>query len=286
MTLKKDEHVIEAIGRCRVVISNGQVVEVGEALISDCPLAKRFAYPIPDIKKDSVKANIEHRIKAFGMCTPARDVMDTREFVGFGASELLSFGLHKGLLDAVVLACDGAGTVVVTRPAMVQGIGGRMSGLVSTTPYPEVMDRIEKGGGYVLDRDHASIDQLAGVALALVQGFRKIAVTVARPETAETIRRIHPRTLIFGVHVTGLSKSEAEMLVKSSDLVTSCASRTIRDAVGKNALVQAGVAIPIFAMTMAGKNLIMEKIRLSQEPVLVKSTKLPALGDQQPDPLV
>jgi putative methanogenesis marker protein 8 len=286
MTLKKDEHVIEAIGRCRVVIRNGQVVEVGDALIHDCPLAKRFAYPIPDITKDSVKANIEHRIKAFGMCTPGREVIDTREFVGFGASELLSFGLHKGLLDAVVLACDGAGTVVATKPAMVQGIGGRMSGLVSTTPYPEVMDRIEKGGGYVLDRDHASIDQLAGVALALVQGFRKIAVTVARPETAETIRRIHPKTLIFGVHVTGLTKSDAEMLVRASDLVTSCASGTVREAVGKNALVQAGTAIPIFAMTMSGKNLIIEKVRLSQEPVLVKSTKLPVLGDQQPQPLV
>jgi putative methanogenesis marker protein 8 len=286
MTLIKDEHVIEAIGRCRVVIRNGQVVEVGEALIKDCPLAKRFAYPIPDIKKESVKANIEHRIKAFGMCTPGREVMDKREFVGFGASELLSFGLHKGLLDAVVLACDGAGTVVVTKPAMVQGIGGRMSGLVSTSPYPEVMDRIEREGGYVLDRDHASIDQLAGVALALVQGFRKIAVTVAQPETAETIRRIHPKTLIFGVHVTGLSKPEAEMLVAASDIVTSCASRTIREAVGRNALVQAGVAIPVFAMTMMGKNLIMEKIRLSLEPVLVKSTKLPALSDQQPDPLV
>jgi putative methanogenesis marker protein 8 len=220
------------------------------------------------------------------MCTPGREVMDKREFVGFGASELLSFGLHKGLIDAVVLACDGAGTVVVTKPAMVQGIGGRMSGLVSTTPYPEVMDRIERNGGYVLDRDHASIDQLAGVALALVRGFRKVAVTVARPETAETIRRIHPKTLIFAVHVTGLSKPEAEMLINASDIVTSCASRTIREAVGRNALVQAGTAIPIFAMTMAGKNLIMEKIRLSQEPVLVKLTKLPALGDQQPDPLV
>jgi len=286
MTLKKDEHVIEAIGRCRVVIRNGTVVDVGEALIRDCPLAKRFACPIPDIKKDSVKANIEHRIKAFGMCTPGREVMDTREFVGFGASELLSFGLHKGLLDAVVLACDGAGTVVVTKPAMAQGIGGRMSGLVSTTPYPEVMNRIERDGGYVLDRDHASIDQPAGVALALVQGFRKIAVTVARPETAENIRRIHPRTLIFGVHVTGLQKPEADMLVTNSDLVTSCASRTIRESVGKNALVQAGTAIPIFAMTMTGKNLILEKVRLSQEPVLVKTTKLPALSDQQPDPLV
>ena len=259
---------------------------MGEPLIRDCPLAKRFAYPIPDIKKESVKANIEHRIKAFGMCTPGREVMDTREFVGFGASELLSFGLHKGLLDAVVLACDGAGTVVVTKPAMAQGIGGRMSGLVSTTPYPEVMDRIEKNGGFVLDRDHASIDQLAGVALALIRGYRKIAVTVARPQTAEVIRRVHPKTLIFGVHVTGLSKPEAEMLVAASDLVTSCASGTIREAVKKNALVQAGTAIPIFAMTMEGKNLILEKIRLSTESVLVKSTKLPALADQQPDPLV
>ena len=286
MTLVKDEHVIEAIGRCRIVIRNGQVVEVGEPLIRNCPLAKRFAYPIPDIGKDSVKANIEHRIKAFGMCTPGREVMDTREFVGFGASELLSFGLHKGLLDAVVLACDGAGTVVVTKPAMAQGIGGRMSGLVSTTPYAGVMDRIERNGGFVLDRDHASIDQLAGVALALIRGFRKIAVTVARPQTAEVIRRVHPNTLIFGVHVTGLAKTDAEMLVAASDLVTSCASGTIREAVKKNALVQAGTAIPIFAMTMAGKNLIMEKIRLSTESVLVKSTKLPALADQQPDPLV
>jgi putative methanogenesis marker protein 8 len=286
MTLKKDEHVIEAIGRCRVVIRNGQVVEVGKSMIKDCPLAKRFAYPIPDISEESVKANIEHRIKAFGMCTPAREVMDTREFVGFGASELLSFGLQKGLLDAVVLACDGAGTVVVTKPAMAQGIGGRMSGLVSTCPYPEVMDRIERDGGYVLDRENASIDQLAGVALALVEGFRKIAVTVAIPETAETIRRIHPKTMIFGVHVTGLAKKEAEQLVTASDLVTSCASQTIREAVGKNALVQAGVAIPIFAMTVAGKNLILEKIRLSAEPVLVKPTKLPSLSGQQPEPLV
>jgi putative methanogenesis marker protein 8 len=286
MTLIKDEHVIEAVGKCRIVIRNGQVVEVGEPVIRDCPLAKRFAFPIPDIAKESVRANIEHRIKAFGMCTPGREVLDTREFVGFGASELLSFGLQKGLLDAVVLACDGAGTVVATKPAMVQGIGGRMSGLVSTTPYPQVMDRIEKDGGFVLDREKASIDQLSGVALALTRGFRKIAVTVARPQTAEVIRRVHPRTLIFGVHVTGLSKPEAEMLVASSDLVTSCASRTIREAVNKNAMVQAGTAIPIFALTMAGKNLIMEKIRLSTEPVLVKSTRLPVLADQQPGPLV
>jgi putative methanogenesis marker protein 8 len=286
MAHHKDEHVIEAIGRCRIVIRDGHVVEVGEAIIKDCPLAKRFAYPIPDIKNESVKANIEHRIKAFGMCTPQREVLDNREFVGFGASEILSFGLQAGLIDAVVLACDGAGTVVVTKPALVQGIGGRMSGLVSTTPYPEVIARIEENGGIVLDPVNAAMDQLAGVALAASNGFRRIAVTVALPEDAAVIRRVHPSTIIFGVHVTGLSREEANMLIGASDLVTSCASKTIRESAGLKALLQAGVAIPIFAMTKAGKELIMEKIRQGNEQVLVKPTKLPSLTGDQPSPLV
>jgi putative methanogenesis marker protein 8 len=286
MTGENDEHIIEAIGRSRIIIRNGRVVEVGEAQITDCPLAKRFAYPIPAITKDSIKKNIEHRIKAFGMCTENREVLDTREFVGFGASELLSFGLQVGIIDAAVLACDGAGTVIITKPAMAQGIGGRMSGLVKTSPHTLVMDRIEEGGGIVLDREHARIDQLAGVALAIAEGFRNIAVTVAIPETAEIIRRIHPETLIFAVHVTGLSQNEAETLVAASDLVTSCASKTIRETAGAGALLQAGISVPIFAMTQKGKLLVLEKIRHSDEPVLVKPTRLPALGDNQPSPLI
>lgn len=286
VTQGADEHIIEAIGRCRIVIRNGKVTEVGDPLIRDCPLAKKFAYPIPDITKESVKANIEHRIRAFGMCTPDREVIDNREFVGFGASELLSFGISTGLLDAAVIACDGAGTVIATKPSLVQGIGGRMSGLVSTCPYPQVMDRIENEGGFVLDRAHATMDPVAGIALAVEKGFRKIAVTVAGPAAATTIRKIHPDAFIVGVHVTGLSRDEAEQLVAASDLVTSCASKTIREAVARSALVQAGIAIPVFAMTPRGKELIIEKIRQGNEPVLVKPTRLPALGDQQPGPLV
>jgi len=283
---ENDEHIIEAIGRSRIVIRDGKVVEVGEAQITDCPLAKRFAYPIPAITKDAIRMNIEHRIKAFGMCTENREVIDSREFVGFGASELLSFGLYTGLIDAAVLACDGAGTVIVTKPAMAQGIGGRMSGLVKTSPHKSVMDRIEEGGGIVLDREHARIDQLAGVALAVAEGYRNIAVTVATPEIAEIIHRIHPDTLIFAVHVTGLSHDEAEVLVSASDLVTSCASKTIREIAGAGALLQAGISVPIFAMTQKGKLLILEKIRQSDDPVLIKPTRLPALGDKQPTPLV
>jgi putative methanogenesis marker protein 8 len=286
MAENSDEHVIEAIGRSRIVIRDGRVVEVGEAIIADCPLAKRFAYPIPAITKDAIQANIEHRIKAFGMCTANREVVDSREFVGFGASELLSFGLKIGLIDAVVLACDGAGTVVVTKPEMVQGIGGRMSGLVRTSPHPSVMDRIEQDGGIVLDRKKAVIDQIAGVALAYAEGYRMIAVTVATPGSAAAIRRIHPDTLIFAVHVTGLSADDAKSLVAASDLVTSCASRTIREIAGAGALLQAGISVPVFAMTRKGKMLIIEKIRQSDEPVLVKPTRLPALLEKQPHPLV
>jgi putative methanogenesis marker protein 8 len=286
MVKRRDEHIIEAIGRSRIVIRDGRVVEVGEPLISDCPLAKRFALPIPAITKDAIKANIEHRIEAFGMCTPDREVCDTREFVGFGASELLSFGLFSGLFDAAVLVCDGAGTVIATKPEMAQGIGGRMSGLVRTSPHKTVIDRIEQGGGLVLDREHARIDQLAGVALAVSEGYRTIAVTVADSDIAEIIRRIHPDTFIFAVHVTGLSHDQAGSLVSVSDLVTSCASGTIRETAGTRALLQAGITIPIFAMTQKGKLLILEKIRQSDEQVLIKSTRLPALGDDQPCPLV
>ncbi len=286
MTGNTDEHILEAVGRCRIVIRNGEVVEVGETRITTCPLTRKFAYPLSALDKESVKANIEYRIRTWGMCTPRREVSDTRPFVGFGASELLSFGLSAGLLDAVVLASDGAGTVVVTKPALVQGIGGRMSGLVKTVPYPEVIERIEENGGIVIDKAHAALDQAAGVAKAYAMGFKNVAVTVAIPAEAKKIREQYPGVMIFAVHVTGLEHGEAEMLVSASDLVTACASKNIREVAGKKALLQAGVAVPIFAVTKKAKDLIIEKIRQSSEPVLFKTTKLPVLTEQQPEPLV
>ena len=286
MTAHRDEHIIEAIGRCRVLVRDGKVIEVGKPIIADCPLAKRFAFPVPEITTEAVKANIEHRIRAFGMCTPAREVLDTRPFVGFGASELISFGIKAGLLDAAVVACDGAGTVVATTPDMVQGIGGRMSGLVSTSPHLSVIERIEQNGGYVLDRNNARIDQQSGVALAHLKGFRRIAVTVAAPAEAEAIRAAYPDTLIVAVHVSGLSRVESARLIGASDLVTACASKPIREIAGPLALVQAGISIPVFAMTGKGKEIIIEKIRTSDDPVLIKPTKLPVVGDREPSPLV
>jgi len=286
MTEHRDEHIIEAMGKCRIVIRNGEVIEVGEALIRECPLSKRFTVPVSPIEKEAVKTNIEGRIRAWGMCTPRREVLDTREFVGFGASEVISFGLKAGLIDSAVIACDGAGTVVVDRPALVQGIGGRMSGLVKTVPYPDVIRRIEAEGGNVVDPSRASLNQVAGVRTAYELGYQNVAVTVALPGDAAAIRKEFPRSFIVAVHVTGLSREDAEMLAGAADIITTCASGAVRDVAGPRALLQAGVAVPIFAMTKRAKDLVLEKIKQGSEPVLVKTTKLPVLTGQQPEPLV
>ncbi|HJJ37488.1 MAG TPA: DUF2099 family protein, partial [Methanocorpusculum sp.] len=223
----KDEHIIEAVGMTRIVIRNGEVVEVGEPKVRFCPLAKRFATPVDPITKESVQKNIESRIKNFGMCTNDRQVLDKETFVLFGASELMSTGLRTGRLDAAVICADGAGTVIVRTPELVQGLGGRMSGLVATNPYPEVIQRIEEAGGIVIDKETAKLDVIAGLARAKAEGWTKTAVTVAgfQHELAEEIRRDYPDALIIAVHTSGVSSAEnAERLVAASDLVFACAS--------------------------------------------------------------
>jgi putative methanogenesis marker protein 8 len=280
----RDEHIIEAIGRTRVVIRDGRVVEVGTPCIADCPLARRFAVPVSDFTPEAIRANIENRIRSFGMCTGRREVTDSRDFVGFGASELLSSAIRAGLIDAAVLACDGAGTVIAPTAALIQGIGGRMSGLVSTTPIPEVIGRIRSCGGHVLDPEGARIDQLRGVGAAYDLGYRKVAVTVADPDTARELRHLHPDVVIVAVHTTGVSREGAETLVASADLVTTCASRHLRDLAG-SALIQAGTGIPVFGFTRAGKEIILAKVREADAPVVVKFERLPVAGNG-PGPLV
>jgi len=281
-----DEHIIEAIGKTKVVVRDGRVVEVGDPVICCCPLAERFGRPVREMTKDAIRENIEERIRSFGMCTPDREVLAGQDFVLFGASELISCAIRRGLLDGAVIACDGAGTLVAQNPELVQGIGGRMSGLVKTSPIPAVIGRIEANGGRVLDPETGAIDQVKGVAFARELGCRKVAVTVAGADDAETIRRLFPETLIVGVHTTGLSADESERLVAVADIVTVCASRHLREAAGRVALLQGGAAIPVFALTREGKDVILEKIRETDSPIFIKGERLPVAGKRGPEPLI
>lgn len=278
--------MIETLGKTRIVIRNGKVVEVGSPRVRICPLARRFARPVVTITPSEVRENVEARIREMGMCSVERQLLSTRDFVTFGASELICTGLRAGMIDAGVIACDGAGTVIATSPELVQGIGGRMSGLVSTSPIAEVIEGIERHGGRVCFPETAEIDQGGGVRIACEMGFRRIAVTVTGADTAESIRRIAPEAIVIGVHLTGISEEDACRLMKAADIVSACASHWIRVHAAGYARLQAGEAIPVFALTSRGKELILRRIEESEVTMLVKTAPLPVSGSESPEPLV
>ncbi|MDD1670644.1 MAG: DUF2099 family protein, partial [Methanomicrobiales archaeon] len=116
-----------------------------------------------------------------------------------------------------------------------------------------------------------------GAGAAYDLGYRKVAVTVADPGTAREVRQLYPDAIIVAVHTTGLSREEAEALVSSADLVTTCASRHLRE-LAATALIQAGTGIPVFGFTRAGKEIILAKVRESGAPVVVKFDRLPVTG--------
>ena len=184
-----------------------------------------------------------------------------------------------------MIVSDGAGTLVARSPALIQGIGGRMSGLVKTSPIPAVIARIEENGGVVLDPETAAIDQAAGVALAATLGHRRIAVTTAVAAEAAAIRERFPDAVIVAVHTTGISREDAALMAGAADLVTACASKHIREEAAKTALLQAGTSIPVFAMTRAGKAVILGKVAETDQQLIVHGARLPVPGSQSPSPL-
>lgn len=281
-----DEHVMEALGKAKIVIRDGRVVEVGEPLIKSCPLASRFEEPVKTFSKEEIKRNIEFRMRKLGMFTKNRVVTSDDDFVTFGSSELISFGLKKRMMSGAVIVADCAGTVITRNPLLVQGLGGRLSGLVKTSPMLEVIERIEREGGIVLDKESAKIDQLAGVELAYKLGMSNVAVTIVSAKDAEAIRKRYEEPWIFATHLTGISKEEAEVLAKTCDIITACASRWVRDVAGKMALLQAGTTIPVFAMTERAKDLILERLKSIKRQVLVKLERLPFTSAESPFPLI
>jgi len=271
-------HIMEIMGKTRVVVKDGKVIEVGEAELEWCPLIDKLS-GVEKITSEEVKKNVEFKIKEYGMFTAKRHLIGHDTFVAFGASEIMMSGLRSGFLDTTVTACDGAGTVISNNPELVQGIGGRMSGLVETEPIEDVINGIQKLGGIVLDTKTASIDPVGGVKKAAELGYKKIAVTTADSKTAKNLREIETELgldlIVIAVHTTGVSKEEAQGLLENSDLVISCASKYIRELA--KPIVQVAAAIPLFALTKKGKELVIERERDIESPILITTTELPVV---------
>ncbi|QLH75056.1 MAG: DUF2099 family protein [Methanomassiliicoccales archaeon] len=258
-------HVIEAMGKTRVVIVDGKVVEVGEPLIKYCPLFHKHR-GIKEITPEVVRSNIEFRIRDFGMCAPHRK-MRMRDFLSFGVSELLGMAVSQGMLDCAVIACDGAGTVIIDDPEMIQGIGGRISGIVETSIIPEIVNAV--GAERVLDPLNGKIDMFLGALKAQAMGYRRIGVTVASALDAERIRNeLGPSAVIFAVHTTSMSGEDARSLFEHCDVVTACASRAVREEAARHDVIKVGNKVPVYAVTDIGKELVRARLeQIKAQPV-------------------
>ncbi len=260
-------HEIEALGMTKVVIDDGKVVEVGEPQVKYCPLFAKL-HNIQEITPDIVRQNVEFRINDFGMCTPQRKLR-MKDYLSFGVSELLGTSLSNGMLDAAVIVCEGAGTVVISEPDLVQGIGGRVSGLVKTTPIPEIVQAL--GEEKVLDPANCTVDQVKGAEKAFGMGFRRIGVTLCSADDARALReRYGQKVAIFAVHTTGRTEEESKELFRYSDIITACASKYVRIVAKDEAVMQVGNKVPIYAASLWGEMLL--KQRLEQTKIQNKTS--------------
>ncbi len=263
----------------RVTIEDGKVVEVTEPKVRYCPLfAKRRG--MEELNRESIKENIEYRISSFGMCTEER-VTAMDNFLNFGISETLCSALKNGKIDAAVIAADGCGTAVITEPSLVQGMGGRISGICETEPIPKVVEAI--GRENMLDPDTARIDMEAGVEKAFSMGYGRVAVTTPFVDSAVRMRdRYGDRLVIIGVHTTGMSEDDARRAFDTFDIITACASKHLREeCLRRPDTLVAGNKVPVYGVTPIGKELMQDKL----DECGMQAWK-PGDPTQYPDPLI
>ena len=280
-------HIMELLGRCRVRVDGEKAQEAGEPMIEWCPLFDKIR-GIKKVTSGAAAENMDFRIKNHGMFS-ARRRLEMGTFVGFGASESMMTGLKAGIIDATVTVCDGAGSVITANPDLVQGMGGYISGLMETDPIPEVLEGIRARDGHVLSPQDGRIDQIEAAAYAAAAGYKRFAVTVADAASGEKLREMEKlagvRIMIIGVHLTGLSREDTARLLAVADIVTACASKHIREQV--KPLVQVGTAVPLFGLTRWGKELLVERAKEVEQPLLINTMPLPVLPEKkQPRPLV
>jgi putative methanogenesis marker protein 8 len=280
----KDHHIIEALGKTEVIIENGEVTSVGNPIVDYCPIFDK----IDDNKhltKDFIKWNIEKRIREFGMCTPER-VVRMKDFLSFGISEILKTNIELGLIDCVVGVCDGVGTLLMTDPEIIQGVGGRVSALISTTPIPKVIEQV--GVENVVNPETADLDPIKGLEMAIERGYKNIAITILPSKTVEEIAQ-YPlpedvNTYMFVAHTTNASLAEVESAFKYCDVITACASEKVRDYAEKEKTYYSGSKVPIFAITEKGKEFLDNRLERIGKPLTIND--YPMNKDKHPNPLV
>ena len=279
-----DRHVIEALGKAEVVIENGKITYIGEPVVDYCSIFDNGQHN-GDLTKEFIKSNINKRIDEFGMCTPQRSI-DVEDTMSFGTSETLKTNIINGNVDCVVGACEGVGTLLIDDAELVQGVGGRVSALISTTPIDEVMDKV--GRENVLNPETAELNPLKGLEMAIERGYKNIEITIIPTEMVKDLRQ-YPKPedvniYIFVAHTTNVSKKEAEMLFDYADVISGCSSINIRETAEERKPYYAGKKVPLYAVTENGKRLLNERLEYIGYELCEK--KYPQDFTQSPKPLI
>ena len=280
----KDRHVIETLGKAEVVIENGKITYIGEPKVDYCPIFDKID-GAKHLTKEYIEMNINRRIKEFGMCTPDR-IVKMDDVMSFGISEILKTNTELGLIDCVVGACDCIGTLLMTDPDIIQGVGGRVSALISTTPIPEVIEKV--GAENVMNPETAELNPIKGLEMAIERGYKNIAITILPSPIIEDLRK-NPlpegvNVYIFVAHTTNASLKDVETAFENSDVVTACASSHVRHYAEKEKVYYSGSKVPIFAVTEKGREFLDNRLEYMEKPLT--TNKYPLNLDEHPNPLV
>jgi len=273
------EHMLEMAGAL-VRVRAGEVEVLTDPKVKWCPLRSGL-YGHGVESRKTVESVLKRHMEELGMYGPHRVLELSERPVSFGASEMIADGMKAGLVDAAVVVCEGAGTVVAARPEVVAALGAHMTGLVRTEPIEEIQSGLRERGCILLD-DRCTIDQVEGYKWALAAGYEKIVVTITgkRAFDAAEIRKLASASaaegpVIFAVHNLDVTADQAEVLAETCDVVWSCASREVRDVVGRRAKLQIGISIPVYALTDSGKRLVLNRAQHFDESLVMFRATLP-----------
>ncbi|MDD4907605.1 MAG: DUF2099 family protein [Candidatus Omnitrophica bacterium] len=263
----RDIHVLKYFSSF-VSVSNGKVINITEPTLTFCPLAKHLYKDFSGIRsndkeaiKKAIKNAVELKIKDHGFFTDQRKISSDRVAIPYGASEMISFALKKKAIDAAVMVCEGAGTVIAEKPEIAQGIGARMNSLLLTSPIRGIIKKLKASGCRVLF-ENALIDQARGVQEAIGAGQKIIAVTVCghSAEDLEILRVLEKQNKVkiisLAVCTTGIAQDKVKMIRDHADLVWGCASLDIRRMIGPSAIMQLSREIPVFVLTKKGMDFV------------------------------
>ncbi len=273
------EHMLEMAGAL-VRVRAGEVEVLTDPKVKWCPLRSGL-YGHGVESRKTVESVLKRHMEELGMYGPHRVLELSDRPVSFGASEMIADAMRSGLVDAAVVVCEGAGTVVAARPEVVAALGAHMTGLVRTEPIEEIQSGLRERGCILLD-DRCTIDQVEGYKWALAAGYEKIVVTITgkRAFDAAEIRKLASASaaegpVIFAVHNLDVTADQAEVLAETCDVVWSCASREVRDVVGRRAKLQIGISIPVYALTDSGKRLVLNRAQHFDESLVMFRATLP-----------